>query len=87
LNDIVLKDVRIQKSDPILSGIIVPFTFEGKKKLREWTKTHVGQQIAIIINSKVIMAPYVREEFEGPITIIFEENKEVEKVLKRISKL
>ena len=41
--------------------VLLGFNPEGTRKLAEWSRTHVGQPLAIVLDKKVISAPIVRE--------------------------
>lgn len=41
--------------------VLLGFNAEGARKLAEWSRTHVGQPLAIVLDKRVISAPVVRE--------------------------
>lgn len=44
-------------------------TEAGDTRLREYSAKHIGQQLAVLVNGRLLVCPFIRAELDGPLRL------------------
>lgn len=78
ISDNELADVRVARSDPFLV-LRIQLTGEGQSRLGAATSSHIGERLALVIDSRLLAAPLIVEGVAGrDLTAGFKAPKDVE---------
>jgi preprotein translocase subunit SecD len=50
---------------PTTFGVALTFTSEGSEKIRRATESHIGEQLELLVDGDVVMAPTIRSAISG----------------------
>ena len=62
-DDVVMS--RVKNDEYGRPGIILFFTEGGGRRMGEYSRQHLGSQLAIVLNNRVLSAPKIENEFLG----------------------
>ena len=77
--------VRSNQEFPGKSIVMIIFTDSGKSKFLEVTRKNINNQLAVIVDDKVLASPYIRESiYTGWTAIPITSFKEAEELIKNL---
>ena len=73
--------------EPVLRqhAVVLKFTEEGAKKMKELTKQMTGKYLAVLLDGKVISAPMVRDEISKMAIISNLKKEDIDRIVKAIN--
>jgi preprotein translocase subunit SecD len=57
-----VSDVRVQQDAQGRSQVLVTFTPAGRTRLAEFTRNHLKERLAIVVDGRVLLAPVIENE-------------------------